>query len=227
MSVELEAPLRLFTEYGCPFSHRVLALFAHLDVEHEVVECPVGDRPLGLERHSKHGRVPLLVHGDIVLSESRVMLEHLSEHFDMAGAFPDRLRDRSRHRHAMAMVDGSLVPLLTAGLREHGGSRLDDALDALEDATSNTAPTPQLLALHVAPIWLRFRWWRPTGAVVQAVEARPALCRWLDLAVALECVRRSAPDKAMHLADVDRVRSAGLLAADASTPPSTSAEHLG
>lgn len=218
MSELFSSPPRLFADRGCPYGQRVLALFAHLGAEHELVECAVGDKPEGLDRHSKHRRLPLLVHGELVLSESRVMLEHLAEHLRFEGALPGGQLERTRHRRAMALVDAHLAPLLVRRLEQGAGAGLDDALDALEDATRGTGPRPELVTLHVAPIWSRFRWWHPTGQVTRLVEARPELCRWLDRAVELDCVTQSAPDKAAHLADFDRAKARGLLPADFEAP---------
>lgn len=203
---------RLFSDRGCPFAHRALALIEHLGCPVERRESRVGDKPEGLERYSRSGQIPLLVHGDLVLTESRVMLEHLAEHHGFGDAYPADLGARTAHRHAMAVVDAVLVPLLRLTPVTVNGPRLEDALTALEVATATTAPRPCLLALHVAPMWLRFRLWQPAGAVTRAAEARPALCAWLDAAVQLPCVARTAPDPRTHLEDLERARQAGLLA---------------
>ena len=139
------------------------------------------------------------------------MLEHLAEHYGFAAAYPADLVTRTRHRHAMAVIDDSLVPLLMErSVAALDGARLDDALTAVERAAIGQ-PAPSLLAFHVAPVWLRFRWWQPEGAVTRAVEARPDLRRWLDAATRLDPVSRTAPERALHLADIARARAAGLM----------------
>lgn len=205
--VAAAAPL-LFSDQGCPFAHRVLALLDHLGCEHESRRARVGRKPDGIERYSGRGSTPLLVHGDLVITESRVMLEHLAEHYLMQDALPSALPERTLHRQAMAVVDKTLAPAFTGPDPSPG--HLVEALDSLEAAAALAPPRPELLALHVAPMWLRLQWWRAGSATTAAVRARPALRAWLDAAAGLACVRRTTPDAAERRAAVADARAAGL-----------------
>jgi len=205
------API-LFSDRGCPFAHRVLALLDHLGAPVERRETAVGAKPAGLEQYSAAKRIPLLVHGDLVLTESRVIAEHLAEYHSFADAYPDDVATRSRHRHAMALLDLTIVPVLFGRKQiAIGDLQLDDALRALAAATESTTPRPCLLSLHAAPMWLRLRWWQPTGTVARAVQARPTLQAWLDATIELACVNRTAPDREAHTDDLVRARQAGLV----------------
>jgi glutathione S-transferase len=202
----------LFADRGCPFAHRVLALLEHLGRPPDLRESVVGEKPDGLYQYTSSGVIPLLVHRDLVLTESRVMLEHLAEHYAFADAYPLDLGARSRHRHAMAVVDAYLAPLLFGRIdADVDGPRLADALRVLEVATAGVGPRPHLLAFHLAPIWLRFQWWHPAHPMIRAIEARGALCRWLDTAAQLECLKRTAPDPVTQQEDLARARQAALL----------------
>jgi len=204
------APPMLLSDRGCPFAHRVLALFDHLGVAFDERCSAVGDKPDGIENYSPSGRIPLLVHGGLVITESRVMLDHLAEYYAFDDAYPEDLAARTLHRHAMTLVDNVLAPLL---MHEDPAvlPRLDEAIAALESATATISPCPCLLALHVAPLWLRFRWWRPDGAVTRRIERQSALVSWLDGAASLACVLGTAPERKAHLEDVARARRAGLM----------------
>ncbi|MEJ2347042.1 MAG: glutathione S-transferase N-terminal domain-containing protein [Gammaproteobacteria bacterium] len=203
----------LFSDRGCAFAHRVLALLDHLERSADLRESLVGETPAGLYQYSSSGQLPLLVHGDLVLMESRVMLEHLAEYCELEESYPADLGARSRHRHAMAVVDGVLVPLLF-GRTDVDTRRLNDVLRVLEVAFATVAPRACLLAFHVAPIWLRFRLWQPAHTVTYAIQARANLCGWLDAAVQLVSLRRTAPDPATHDEDLIRARQAALLPSD-------------
>jgi glutathione S-transferase len=210
----------LFSDHGCPFTHRVLALLDHLGHQPERRESMVGEKPDGVHQYSSSGCVPLLVHGDLVLTESRVMLEHLAEHYELAGAYPADLGARSRHRQAIAVVDDFLAPLLFARAdTEVDGPRLDDVLGFVEHATATVAPHACLLAFHVAPIWLRFRWWHPAGSVTRAVEARGKLCGWLDAVVELDSLKRTASDPATPAQALSRARKAAPLSPETRRTP--------
>ena len=91
----------LFSDRSCPYAHRVLALALHLGIALERREAPVGDTPDGLQGYSAAHSLPLFVEGPLVLSESRVMLEHLAEAVGFVDAWPDDLAARTRHRQAM------------------------------------------------------------------------------------------------------------------------------
>lgn len=183
----------LLADERCPYAHRVRALLDHLGVEHDLTEAPRGSLPEGIDRWSPSGRIPLLVHGAVVISESRVMLEHIAEAFGYSAALPRELTLRTEHRQAMALMDGTLVPRLAGSAPPLHPARLDECARVLEATVCGTPVTPCLLAFHLAPLWLRFQWWRPEGAITRALRARTELSGWLDEAAALPAVVRTAP----------------------------------
>lgn len=203
-------PPVLFAERGCPYAHRVLALAAARDIPLELRSAPVGRRPEGIERHAPSAPVPLLVHGGLVLWESRVMLEHLAAHFGPTDGLPADPVARTLHRHAMAVMDGTLARALLTGAPLEA-PRLDDTIDAIAVATALAPPAPNLLAFHLAPVWRAARRWRPNAVAVRAVGARPALERWLTEAAALDSLERTAPTPEQEREDLSHARALGLL----------------
>lgn len=202
----------LFFDRGCPFSWRVLATASHLGVALDARSCRLGDKPEGIERHSPSRRVPLFVHGEVVLAESRVMIEYLAELHGLAGALPDSIAGRARHRHAMAVVDGEIAPFLFARqLGPRGGARLEEALDVVEDVAGRDLAPPSLFTLHAAPILLAFRAYRPDSPVTRAILARPRLRGWLDGSAELPCIAGTAPDLETFHEDLAHARAAGIL----------------
>ena len=194
----------IFADRGCPFAHRVLALLDHLGVASDLREAHAGQLPEELTRWSPSGRMPLLVHGAVTIGESRVMLELLAEEYAFESAYPRALRDRTLQQHAMALMDGTVVPWLTRDEATLNEARLAECLDVFE-GVALAPPEPCLLAFHFAPMWLRFQWWRPEGAVTRAIRGRPKLEGWLDGAAKLAAVVRTAPNQAENLADFHAV----------------------
>jgi len=192
--LSLPRPL-LLADRGCPYAQRVLALLDHLGVAHDAREAPVGQVPDGLLSWSPSGRIPLLVHGAVVIGESRVMLEHLAEAYGFESGYPRALVARTLQRHAMALMDSVVAPRLAAGDAGLDVPRIAECLDIFESVAVATPLEPCLFTFHFAPVWLRFQWWRPSGAVTRAIRSRPRLAAWLDGAAGLASVVRTAPSQ--------------------------------
>lgn len=207
----------LFCDRGCPFAHRVLALLHLLGIEHERREAPLGEPPEGLHRHAPTGRIPLWVDGDLVLSESRVILEYLSEAHGWSrgwpGGWPSDARARARHRLAAEAVDQWMTPWLFGVPPDATVARLPAALDALEAAIA-APPAAGLLALVVGPVWLRCGWYA-RAPVLDAVARRPGLQAWLDAARDLPSVRATAPHREAHYDDLRQAVREGHLPSQA------------
>lgn len=191
----------VFADRGCPFAHRVLALLDHLGLDCDLTEAPVGEKPPGLERWSPSGRIPFFVHGPLAIGESRVILEYLAEEYGLESALPRGPVRRAQEAHAMALFEGTVVPGLLGDDGTIRQDRLDECLDALAAVALASPPEPSVLAFHLAPMWLRFRWWRPEGRVTRSVQGRPELAAWLDAATNLASVVRTSPDRAQSTAD--------------------------
>jgi glutathione S-transferase len=202
----------LFSDRGCPFAHRVLALIEHLGIPADLREAAVGEMPEGLDEYTQSQRIPMLIHDDLILRESRIILEYLAEQFALDDAYPEDAKERALHRYAMAVADDTLAPLLMgrAPMPDDIAS-LEEALDVVERATGLAPARASLLALHLAPIWRAFQLWHPECVVVRAIRERPALQRWLDAAKNLECVSQTAASIETLKEDMERARRAGLL----------------
>jgi glutathione S-transferase len=187
----------------------VLALATHLGLELDIHESVIGEKPEGVFAYSARGAIPLLVHGEVVLIESRVMLEHLAEHAGWTDALPGDLALRSRHRLAMAIADLVLAAHLFSDAPDEG--RIEDACRALGAATRTTPAAPCLLAFQAAPIWARYRLFRPDHPIVAHVERDRPLTAWLDAVAALPSVVCNLPDRTVIAEDIARARRAGLV----------------
>jgi glutathione S-transferase len=114
-----ELTLYVDTTFTSPYamSAYVTLLEKKLPFSLEVVDLDTGAnqrppyRDLGLT-----GRVPTLVHGDFVLTESSAISEYLDEQFgapDYPSALPRDLRQRAQARQVQAWLRSDLVPIRT------------------------------------------------------------------------------------------------------------------
>ena len=201
--------LTFFCDYGCPYAHRVLAMLKVLELDFEHREARLGEKPPGVRRFSASGRIPLLVHGDLVLTESRVILDYLNERFGYLG-YSDDFETRTRQRHAIALVDEYLTPAVFGPITSPDLHRLEEGLDVFE-AAMTTPQTPSLFALCIAPIWWRLFRLRPASRVVSSIQSRPELLAWMQGAAELECIVETAPEMARASADLAWARQTGLI----------------
>ena len=128
-----------------------------------------------------------------------MILEYLAEVFHFASTRPANALERALESEAMALVDTILVPrLLTSD--SDVKPRLVECLEVIEGAVARTA-NPSLLTFHAAPVWLRFQWWHPAGAVTTQIRRHSRLRAWLDAAAANHGIVKTAPDPAQNIAD--------------------------
>lgn len=191
--------MQLVADEGCPFAHRILALGVHLGLDLATVEVPIGSKHPVAAAHSPTGRVPLLVHGALVLGESVVIGDYLAEVFGWPG-FPDPPGERARHREAMALFDSFVVPGVFQPLPVH--PRAEETLELLDVLVAGLPEEPSRLAFHLAPFYLRLVLWYPEGPLRAAVARLTRLDAWLGAVCRLDAVAQPAPsatEAATHL----------------------------
>jgi len=198
--------LQVYSATVCPFAQRVRALLVHLDVRFAVEEIDLQQRDEDFLKQSPTGRVPMLVDGPRKLYESTIINEFLAAKYggdDMLPRDDDYLR--ARERLAMMQWDAVVLPAFYAAL--HNPAAIDDAtrravraeLDELvatiHAMESARRPAATLLAFQLAPFWARMDWLRSDVKIVEMIDERIMLRRWLDHAVALPAITSTLPDR--------------------------------
>jgi glutathione S-transferase len=118
----MAAPLTLYAEstWMSPWAfHAMVALEEkNLSYKLEIVPLPIPDAQRDeLAAKALIGKVPILVHGDLWISESLAISEYLAESFrapDYPRLFPADLGERARARQIMSMLRTSLFALREA-----------------------------------------------------------------------------------------------------------------
>ena len=216
----------LFSDWGCPFAHRIEAWVAHLGVELEHRRKGLGDPFPELEACGGGHRIPSLLCEDLLLFESAVIVDYLIERSERPVPEAPSPEGRAVERLARLTFDAELVPRLFASdaeLDAEGrvvgaplGDRSFEVLERLELCCVGSRPVVSRLSLHLAPMWLRFRWWRPHDRLTRLLleDARwRALGEWLEAAAALPCVRVTSPTAEMQRDVLRRGRALGVLPA--------------
>lgn len=113
------SPLTLYVDatFSSPYamSAYVTLLEKKLDFELKTIDLEGGEHLLPAYRDlSLTGRVPALVHGDLVLNESTAIIEYLEEAFPApahAAVLPADLKQRARARQVQAWLRSDLLTL--------------------------------------------------------------------------------------------------------------------
>lgn len=194
--------LEIYSAEICPFAQRTRALLTHLGVPFELHEVDLDDRDPGFLDLTPTGKVPLLVDGDLVLYESRVINAYLAEKQGWERAFAADPRLRARQRLAMKQWDDVVVPAFYASMRDPAA--LDEErryaiageIGELAGTLDLMAPEVEsLLAFHMAPHWARMVWLRSRTGLVELIGARPTVREWLDRAAAIPAVQETLPGR--------------------------------
>jgi glutathione S-transferase len=100
--------MQLYTFQLCPFAHRVRLALAEKGVAAEQIEIDLNNKPANFVRISPHGKVPLLLHGEVKLWESAVINEYLDEAFPDSPLMPVSRSDRALARIWVKFADDRL-----------------------------------------------------------------------------------------------------------------------
>jgi len=110
--------MTLFSDPSCPQSHRTRIVIAEKDITVDVIHIDPDDKPEDLSDLNPYNSVPTLVDRDLVLYDSRVIMEYLDERFPHPPLMPVDPVSRARSRIALYHVERDwygLVADLTDG----------------------------------------------------------------------------------------------------------------
>jgi RNA polymerase-associated protein len=127
--------LVLYDAPRCPYCARVRIVLAEKEVEFEVVEIDLRNRPSWLYEKNPSGRVPVLEEAGRPLPESVVIMEFLEERYPRPALLPPDPADRAFVR-LLLHRDEELTDPYYEFRRGEGRARerLDDALGRLDAA---------------------------------------------------------------------------------------------
>ncbi len=129
--------LTLYDAPRCPYCARVRIVLAEKNVEVDVVEIDLSDRPAWLYEKNPSGRVPVLEEDDRPLPESAVIMEFLEERYPEPALLPADPADRAFARLLIFRDDELTDPYYAFRRGEDGAAegfdaalrRFDSALD--------------------------------------------------------------------------------------------------
>src|SRR6056297_1311164 len=104
--------MTLFSDPTCPHSHRVRIVLAEKGISLDVVDVEAASLPEDLIELNPYNTVPTLIDRDLVLYDSRVIVEYLDERFPHPPLMPVDPVSRAKTRLALHRVEKDWYPLM-------------------------------------------------------------------------------------------------------------------
>ena len=173
--------MTLFSHPTCPHSHRVRLVLAEKSINVDVVSVDGPTLPEDLLDLNPYNSVPTLVDRDLVLYDSRVIIEYLDERFPHPPLMPVDPVSRARTRLALYRIEQdwySLVPALESKGEKTSSKARKQLRDSLTASAEVFAAKPfflsdefSLVDASVIPILWRMKRYR----VELPRQAKPVL----------------------------------------------------
>ena len=104
--------MNLFTSPTCPYSHLARIVLAEKDITFESIDVDLDAPPEDLSELNPYNTVPTLIDRDLVLYDSRVIVEYLDERFPHPPLMPVDPVSRAKTRLALHRVEKDWYPLM-------------------------------------------------------------------------------------------------------------------
>lgn len=130
--------MTMYSDAGSPYSHRVRLVLAEKNITVDIVDTDPVNISDDIMDLNPYGTLPTLVDRDLVLYDSRIIMEYLDERFPHPPLLPVDPVSRATSRLFMHRVDQDWYTLVDKILR--GGKPATRARKELRESLSVTAP---------------------------------------------------------------------------------------
>jgi len=132
--------MTLYSSATSPYSHRTRIVLAEKNINHEVNNVGEGERPEDLIDLNPYNTVPTLIDRDLVLYDSRIIMEYLDERFPHPPLMPVDPVSRANSKLFMYRIDRDMYSVLDQ-LEDGPDSRVATKLrKELRDSLTVIAP---------------------------------------------------------------------------------------
>ncbi|ODC02688.1 stringent starvation protein A [Terasakiispira papahanaumokuakeensis] len=138
--VTKRSSMTFFSDGGDHYSHRVRIVLAEKGVTVDVLDINPDDKPDELADLNPYNSLPTLLDRDLVLYESKVMMEYLDERFPHPPLLPVYPVARAQSRLWMYRLENEWCPLVDEITKGAGGKKADKARKELRESLLGVAP---------------------------------------------------------------------------------------
>ena len=105
-------PITLYSYMYCPYSHRCRIVFCEKEMEADIQEVDINDKPEVLADYNPYNEVPVLVDRNAYFYESSIINEYLDDRFPHPQLMPTDIVARGRVRLLLYKIDSEIFPFL-------------------------------------------------------------------------------------------------------------------
>ena len=106
--------MNLYSGTTCPFSHRCRIVLYEKQMDFQVIDVDLFNKPEDIAVINPYNRVPVLVDRDLVLYESNIINEYIDERFPHPQLMPPDPIMRARARQLLFTMEGELFSHIDA-----------------------------------------------------------------------------------------------------------------
>lgn len=129
----------LYSGTTCPFSHRCRFVLYEKDMDFEIQDIDLFNKPEDISIMNPYGQVPILVERDLILYESNIINEYIDERFPHPQLMPADPVQRGRARLLLFNFERELYVHVDA-LEKKDAKRIDKARALVRDRLTQLAP---------------------------------------------------------------------------------------
>ncbi|HLA34362.1 MAG TPA: glutathione S-transferase N-terminal domain-containing protein [Rhodocyclaceae bacterium] len=100
--------MNLYSGTTCPFSHRCRIVLYEKQMDFQVIDVDLFNKPEEIAIINPHNRVPVLVDRDLVLYESNIINEYIDERFPHPQLMPPDPQTRAKARQLLFTMEQEL-----------------------------------------------------------------------------------------------------------------------
>ena len=138
--VAKRSSMTYFSDGRDHYSHRVRIVLAEKGVSVDVVEVEPNQIPPDIAEFNPYNSLPILHDRDLVLYESKVMMEYLDERFPHPPLLPVYPIARAQSRLWIHRIEKDWTPLVDLILRNNNKSKVDLAAKELKEGLLSIGP---------------------------------------------------------------------------------------
>jgi RNA polymerase-associated protein len=131
--------MTLYSGSTCPYSHRCRIVLFEKDMDFEVIDVDMHNKPEEIASISPSGKMPVLVERDLILTESNIINEYIDERFPHPQLMPPDPVMRARARLVLFNFEQDLFSHVNT-LEHSLGKGSDKARQEIRDSLTQLTP---------------------------------------------------------------------------------------